>query len=482
MAGIVSYGAYVPLRRLGQGTQGWRSPNEKAIAYYDEDSLTMAVAAAIDCLGDIDRQTVDGFYFASTTSPYKEKLAATTAAGAVDLRKDILTLDCTDSLRAGVSALQIAVDTVKAGSAKQLLVTASDCRLGAPRSEDDQASGDGAAAFLIGEDNVAVTIEGRYSVSNELLDYWRSDTSRYVHTWEDRWVYEEGYFKVLPAAIDEFLKRSGLEKKEITKVLYYGPNTRRHGEMARMLGFDPAQIGDPLFSKIGNSGAAFTSMMLVAALEDAKPGDKILCATYGDGADILLLQVTDAIANIKNKRGIKWNLEHKMIFPSYDQYFGFHHQAADAERGGGPSASAVARERESIYPFHGSKCRVCGTVQYPPQRVCTKCQAKDQMDPYRLSDKRAKIFTRVLDYAAPVPGYDAPAVDLLVDWEGGGRAAMSLTDKAPVAAAMKDADKAVPIGMELEMTFRKLRAGGGVHHYYWKCMPLRESWVAKEAK
>jgi len=80
MVGIVSYGAYVPLRRLGQGTQGWRAPGEKAIAYYDEDSLTMAVAAAIDCLGTIDRQTVDGFYFASTTSPYKEKLAATTAA------------------------------------------------------------------------------------------------------------------------------------------------------------------------------------------------------------------------------------------------------------------------------------------------------------------------------------------------------------------------------------------------------------------
>ena len=50
MAGIELYGAYVPLRRLGQGTQGWRSPNEKAVAFYDEDSITMAVAAVIDCL------------------------------------------------------------------------------------------------------------------------------------------------------------------------------------------------------------------------------------------------------------------------------------------------------------------------------------------------------------------------------------------------------------------------------------------------
>lgn len=305
---------------------------------------------------------------------------------------------------------------------------------------------------------------------------WRSDTSRYIHTWEDRWVFEEGYFKVLPPAVEEFFKKSGVKKSDITKAIFYGPNARRHGEMAKMLGFQPAQIQDPLFGKIGNSGAVFTSMMLVAALEDAKPGDKFLVVTYGDGVDILLLQVTDNITKIKNKRGIKWNLSHKMIFPSYDQYFGFHHNAGDPDRGGGPSASAVARERESIYQFHGSKCRVCGTVQYPPQRVCTKCQSKDQMDPYRLSDKRAKIFTRVYDYAAGVPAYDAPAVDILVDWEGGGRALMSLTDKRPVPSVMKDAGNAVPIGMDLEMTLRLLRTGGGIHHYYWKLMPLRESW------
>lgn len=80
MVGIVSYGASVPLRRLGQSIQGWRSPNVKAVAYYDEASLTMAVAATIDCVGDSDRRTIDGLYFASTTLPYKEKLAATTSA------------------------------------------------------------------------------------------------------------------------------------------------------------------------------------------------------------------------------------------------------------------------------------------------------------------------------------------------------------------------------------------------------------------
>ncbi|MFC1949511.1 hydroxymethylglutaryl-CoA synthase family protein [Chloroflexota bacterium] len=477
MAGIVSYGAYIPLRRLGEGTQGWRFPAEKAVAYYDEDSITMAVAAGINCVDDIDRGTVDGLYFASTTGPYKEKLAATTVALAVDLRSDIITMDCVDSLRSGTGALKMAMDTVKAGSARQVMVTASDCRLGPPRSEFDQTFGDGAASFLIGDENVAATIEDSYSYSNELLDIWRADTSRYIHSWEDRWVQDEGYLKVLPLVVGEFFKRSGLTPKDITKAVFYGHNPRRHAEMGKKLGFQPEQIQDPLFSTVGNTGAASAMMMLIAALEDAKPGDTILCASYGDGADVLLLKVTDKIAGLKNKKGIKYNLKHKMIFPSYEMYLGFHHQSGEDPEGGvGPAASAVARERCAIYPLHGSKCNVCGTVQFPPQRICTNCRAKDNSEPIRLSDKKARVFTRVLDYQADVPGFDQPGVDTLIDWECGGRALFPMTDKDA------SSPEKVPIGMEIEMTFRKIRVGGGIYHYFWKCMPLRESWVVKEEK
>ncbi len=64
MVGITGYGAYIPLFRLGSGTKGWTFSNEKAVANFDEDSLTMAAAAAINCLSGINRQTVDALYFA----------------------------------------------------------------------------------------------------------------------------------------------------------------------------------------------------------------------------------------------------------------------------------------------------------------------------------------------------------------------------------------------------------------------------------
>ncbi|MBN2238152.1 MAG: hypothetical protein JW712_00120 [Dehalococcoidales bacterium] len=474
MVGIVSYGAYVPLRRLGKGTQGWRSPNEKAVAYYDEDSMTMAVTAGIDCLGDADRETVDGLYFASTTAPYKEKLAATTAAVAIDLRKDILTADCGDTLRAGTGALRMAIDTVKAGSAKKLLVTTSDCRLG-DQGGLDQIFGDGAAAFLIGDTDVIATLEAYYSVSNELFDFWRADTTKFVRTWEDRWVQEEGYMKVVPPVVKAFLEKFNLSLADITKVCLYGNNERRHGQVAKAIGIKPEQMVDPLFKSVGNTGTAAAPMMLVTALEVAKPGDTIMVVAYGDGCDVMLFKVTDAITGYTPKRAMKTHLAAKMIFPSYPQYFSFRHQARDVDSGGGPAASVVAREVPEIYALKGTKCRACGTVQYPPQRVCVKCQAKDQMDPIRLSDQRGVIYDRVCDYAAPVPGYESPAVNMYIDWHCGGRANFQLTDKINTV-------EDTPIGMEVEMTFRNIMNGGGIHHYWWKTMPIRESWLGKEDK
>ncbi|MBW1674118.1 MAG: 3-hydroxy-3-methylglutaryl CoA synthase, partial [Deltaproteobacteria bacterium] len=66
MVGICSYGGYVPRYRLNRmvifEAMGWmnaatiaNAKGEKAVANFDEDSVTMAVAAGIDCLEGIDR-------------------------------------------------------------------------------------------------------------------------------------------------------------------------------------------------------------------------------------------------------------------------------------------------------------------------------------------------------------------------------------------------------------------------------------------
>jgi len=124
MVGITSYGAYIPRYRLNRAEIGklWegRGRGEKAVANFDEDSVTLAVAAARDCLTDIDPKTTDGLYFASTTSPYLEKQVAANMATAMDLRRDVITMDFGGSLRAGATAMRAAMVKIITVQAKAI--------------------------------------------------------------------------------------------------------------------------------------------------------------------------------------------------------------------------------------------------------------------------------------------------------------------------------------------------------------------------
>ncbi|MCH8195058.1 MAG: hydroxymethylglutaryl-CoA synthase family protein, partial [Chloroflexi bacterium] len=123
MAGISSVGAYIPKYRLPRTafSEAWGSgggPGERSVASHDEDTMTMAVNAAVDVLKAHGRDGIDGLFFASTTATYREKLSATLIAAAADLDPNIRTADFAGSLRAGTSALLAALDAVDAGSAK----------------------------------------------------------------------------------------------------------------------------------------------------------------------------------------------------------------------------------------------------------------------------------------------------------------------------------------------------------------------------
>jgi uncharacterized OB-fold protein len=308
-----------------------------------------------------------------------------------------------------------------------------------------------------------------------MLDVWRLDSAKYVQSWEDRFVIDEGYYGVLSNTITAFLKRHDLEPRDISKVIFNASDRRRHADVSKKLGFKPEQVQDPLFGKMGNTGAAFSPMLLVAALEDAKPRDRILLANYGNGVDILLLKVTENLNTVSGRRGIRQNLAMKMTIPDYETYLGFRHNPPDEDLYPplSPSASAITRERDAIFRLHAAKCSSCGTIEYPPQRICTRCGAKDNAEPVRLSDRKASIFTYTLDNLAQIPAYDLPMVDCLLNFEGGGRGCFQMTDRDP---------RKIEVGLEVEMTFRKLHTAHGMNSYFWKCTPIRRTGPEKESK
>ena len=478
MVGIKSYGAHIPRFRLDRNIMQMAllflgfAPlrGEKAVANWDEDSITMAVAAAQDCLKGEDLGKVDGLYFATTSQTYALRQNAGIIAAALDLKTDSRTADFTDSTKSGTAALLAAADAIAAGSLNSCLVCAADLRVSKVASNGDYTYGDGAASFLLGKDDVIANIEGTFSTTHDFVDRRRLEGERLEHMWEERFIRDAGYMKFIPEAAAGLVKKYNLNVKDFSKVIYACAFTGAHAALGRTLGLAPEQVQDPMLATVGDTGSAQTLMMLVAALEDAKAGDKIMVISFGQGCDAFYLTVTDKIAKIKNKKAVKRNMANKVALGSYEKYLAFRKLmpceiGIRGEETVFTSFSVISRENRELYGMVGSKCKKCGTPSWPVQRICPNpdCGAVDQMEPYRFAEKLGNIFTYTSDFLAPC--IDPPGSYGFVDFEGGGRAGLDFTDC--------DANT-LSIGMPVELSFRIKFADEkrAAVNYGWKAMPI----------
>lgn len=480
MVGIISYGAYIPRYRLNRKTilkaMGWFNavglPGEKAVANYDEDSITMAVAAATNCLRGFNREEIDGLYFATTTAPYKEGHNAGIIANALNLRNNIRTADFTSTTKSGTSALLAASEAIKARSIQKALVCVADNRLGKMGSTQEYLFGDGAAAFLVGEEGVIAKIEDSYSLSLNFIDHRRTQKDLFDRSWEDRWIRDEGYLKFIPQLISELLQKCNLSAENITKLIYTCPYAREHADIGKKLGIASEKLQNNLIAEMGDTGSAYALIMLIAALEEAKPNDKLLVANYGSGGDALCFTITENITGMADRKGVKAYLSAKKELDSYEKYTVFRNivpleVGIRGEEIAFTQLSTLFRERKNVISLCGSKCKKCGTPQYPAQRICVNpnCETVDQMEEYCFSDKKACLFTYTGDSLAA--SLNPPAIYGIVDFEGGGRFMFDITD------CELDSLK---VGMPLQMSFRRKYAdeSRGVYGYYWKTVPLKE--------
>ncbi len=472
MAGITSIGAYIPMYRLNleEVAKFWRikgTVGEKAVAGFDEDSITMAVSAAFDCMKGSDEQP-QGLFLATTTNTYKEKQGAAVIASAIDLKRESLTADFTNSLRAGTIAMRSAADAVKSGSAKSILITASDSRLGGPQGKNEQLLGDGAAAIIIGADQTIADIEDSYSRFNDFTDYWRTSGDNFIQSAEGRFIDVNGYMPTMQETISGLMKKNSASPKDFSKIVFYSSDLKEQAELSKKLGFDKAQVQDPLFAQIGNTGTAAAFMMLVAALEEAKAGDRILFAGYGDGCDAFIFRVTNNIEKMRSKPNMKDRLSRKAPV-DYGRYLNWRNlipiEGVNLPARSEPSLATRWRDRRNVTALYGVRCRKCGTPQLHPIgqsiRICNICQAKDDFDEYRFSDKKGKLFSYAIDQLQPTK--NPPGLNGVVDFDEGGRLICELTDY--------DLNK-VKIGMPVEMSYRRMLQGQGILNYFWKAKPV----------
>lgn len=483
MVGITSYGGYVPRYRLDRSkifsAMGWMNAGnialargEKAVANFDEDSLTMAVAAASDALNGFDRSRVDGVYFASTTMPYKERLNAGIVAGALGLDEHIRAADYGGGLKAATSALLTAMEGVEANRLDHVVVCTSDCRLAKPAAPQELVFGDAAAAFMVGRENVIAEFVGSYSTTYDFVDHYRGASTKYDRQWEDRWIRDIGYDNLIPEAIQGLLNKCQMQISDFARVVYPCYYAAERQKLNRMLGITPEVIQDDFLAKIGDTGTAQSLVMLVNALETAKPGDKILLVSFGNGCDALCFQVTERIEAQRDRIGIAGALANRAELDNYTKYLVWRdilpgEVGLRGEEDLWTRFSSLWRARKFVLGLWGSKCTSCETEHLPPQRVCLNpdCGSVDTMQEVRFSDQIGHIATYTGDNLAA--SYNPPAIYGAVGFEGGSKFYFDFTDC--------ELDE-LHTGMPVRMSFRRKYYDGArdISGYFWKAVPVKE--------
>jgi 3-hydroxy-3-methylglutaryl CoA synthase/uncharacterized OB-fold protein len=467
MRGILGAAGYVPYWRLDRGAisavfGSGGGKGTRVVSSYDEDTTSMGVEAARLALRSAGGAEPGALWFATVAPAYLDKTNATTIHAALRLDSDVPALDWGGAIRSGVGALLTALQ----GGTAALVVTA-DQRDGLPTSADESAGGDGGAAVLVGDDadgTVVAELVGSASATEEFIDRWRTPGERRSKVWEERFG-ETKYLPLAEQAWNGALKAAELSPDHVTKLVVTGPHSRAVRALIPRLGVDKAAIVDDLSATVGYTGAAHAGLLLASALEQAQPGDVIALLSLSDGADAIVLRATDAIASYSPARTVAAQLEGGGQLP-YGKFLSWRGQVTvEPPRRPEPgriSASVTGRTEDWKYAFVGSKDRGSGAVHLPPARVSRVGDAVDEMDPAPMSDVEGTIATFTVDRIAYSPS--PPIVFAIVDFDGGGRLPVELTDV--------DADE-VKMGDRVEMTFRRLFTADGIHNYFWKARPIR---------
>lgn len=479
MAGIISYGAYAPWKRLQRSAiyegNRWFAPGlkalakgERAIANWDEDVVTMAVEAARDCLEGFDRQRVRQVTLASTSAPFADRQNAGIVKEALNLPDAVGAMDVGGSQKAGSTALLQSFYAAGMGGG-EVLVASAERRLARPGSEEELSNGDGAACFLLGPDDGIARFLGAHSLSVDFVDHFRPTGAEFDYGWETRWVREEGHAKLAGAAIKAALADHGLQGADIAHFVAAIPAKGAAQALARQAGVRPEAVRDDLSATLGYAGAAHALVLLAHVLETAKPGDKILVLGFGQGADVILLEATPAITSLPARIGVSGWLARGVREDNYLKYLALagHLQlelGKRAEFEQKPVLTALYRSRKTVLALVGGRCTETGTVQFPKTEISVNQNnptVRTQVD-HPLADRPAKILTFTADSLTYTP--DPPNFYGMVEFEGGGRMMAEFADAPP---------EAVEVGAPMRMMFRiKAKdARSGFLKYFWKAVP-----------
>jgi hydroxymethylglutaryl-CoA synthase len=282
------------------GKEGGVPITEKAVAGPDEDTMTIGLECARNALARaaINPQQLGAVWVGSESHPYAVKPTSTIIAEAIGATPNTQAADWQFACKAGSETVQAAIGFVAGGMARYALGIGADTAQGRPGDALEYTAAGGGAAFIIGPAAESLAVfEATFSYVTDTPDFWRRPTTHYPSHGQ-RFTGEPAYFTHVLAAAQTMMAELGRTAKDFDHVVLHQPNKKFPERAAAELGFEKEQWLTGLLSPIvGNTYAGASLLGLAAVLDIAKPGQRILCVSFGSGAgsDAFALTTTEAI-------------------------------------------------------------------------------------------------------------------------------------------------------------------------------------------
>lgn len=317
MAGIVGYGAYVPVYRIkssdialvwGEEPERIESGlgiKEKAVGGVDEDAATIAVEAARNAMkrAQLKPQDLGAIYVGSESHPYAVKPTASIVAEAIGAVPNCTAADLEFACKAATAGFQMCCGLVDNGTVKYAMSIGADTAQGRPGDALEYSAGSGGAAFIFGKNNESLAlIEATFSFTTDTPDFWRRQKADYP-SHGGRFTGAPAYFKHVAGATKGILEKTGAKVSDFDYVIFHQPNAKFPLQLAEKLGIPKEKLKAGLLTPfIGNTYSGAVPLGLSAVLDIAKPGQKILVTSFGSGAgsDSFIITVTDKIEEKRN--------------------------------------------------------------------------------------------------------------------------------------------------------------------------------------
>jgi len=463
MRGIIGHGGYLPRRRLDRLSiaavmASSPVPGHRSVASFDEDTTTMGLEAARLALHNSGPSRPNSLWFCTSTPAYSEKTNALAIHAALQLDPNVRTADACGAPRA---AMAMFCDVVEAAGTVQ--VVAADIRVGLAGSAEEAQGGDGAASVVVG-DGDDTTLQASYlggaSLNREFLDRWRDPQSRFTKAWEERHS-EARYRELIPEAWARALKAASLETGDVDALLVAGPSRRTNRSAATWIGVALDPIVEEFDRSIGWTGAAHPFVLLCSYLEEAPAGRTLGLVSVSEGVDVVLLRTTGG--GNRQPAGATIRDQERLGLPiAYGKFLAWR-GLLDADRPRRPqpgrvSAPAATRGAAWKFGFIGSRDTRTGELRLPP--AIPGADPDAILEPAPTAGALGTVVTYTVDRLAYSPS--PPIVFAVVDFDGGGRLPVELTDVEV---------ETVKVGMRVEMTFRRLGVTDEIVNYFWKARP-----------